>query len=74
MEPSPPVNVKCPVNSKDRSLEITWDAPDHPNGIIQYYKVYVYYGNGATKEVNPTTGPVTTFNVQNLTPGICLII
>ena len=50
------------------SLEITWKAPEEPNGIIIGYEVTYRINNSNIIVVN-TTGTETAFTIPSLTPG-----
>ena len=62
-----------PLSSKVRftSIDITWDRPERPNGIILRYEI-VYRVNDSTSPItNTTTNPndTITFKIPALTLG-----
>lgn len=50
------------------SLEITWSAPEEPNGVIISYQITYRINNSNIIVVN-TTGASTAFTIPSLTPG-----
>ena len=61
-----------PLRSKVRftSIDITWDRPREPNGIILRYEI-VYTVNNTSPITDTTTNPndTVTFNIPALTLG-----
>ena len=52
------------------SIDITWDRPQEPNGIILSYEI-TYRVNDSTSIIMSTTNPndTVTFTIPSLTPG-----
>lgn len=65
-EPNPPTNLKCPQSPLDISLEISWTAPENPNGRVLKYQIDVSPGNLQFY----TTSNETHKNVGGLSPGM----
>ena len=66
-EPDPPTNVIC-TQQLDTSLEISWDAPTKPNGLIKYYLIDIFLLGNKVKTINSSTN-ATSQKVDALEPG-----
>lgn len=67
-EPNPPTNLKCPRSPLDISLEISWTAPENPNGLIFRYQINVLPDNLQVY----TSSNETLKNVEGISPGMTL--
>lgn len=65
--PTPPTNINC-KNVFDRSLTLTWNEPNPPNGYILHYIVYHRYLNTQIQ----TNGSVAELLIEGLYPGMYL--
>ena len=66
-EPDPPTKVEC-TQELDTSLEISWDAPSKPNGLIKYYLIDIFLLGNKVKTINSSTN-ATSQKVDALEPG-----
>lgn len=66
-EPDPPTNVIC-TQQLDTSLEISWDAPSKPNGLIKYYLIDIFLLGNKVKTINSSTN-ATSQKVEDLVQG-----
>lgn len=64
--PNPPTNLQCPQSPLDITLEISWTAPENPNGLLYRYQINVSPGNLQMY----TSSNVTHKNVEGLSPGM----
>ena len=55
------------VQSKFTSIDLTWSAPQEPNGVIISYEV-TYRVTGSNLVTTNTTNLITTFSISSLTP------
>ena len=63
--PGPVSNLT--VQPKFTSIDLTWSAPQEPNGVIISYEV-TYRVTGSNLNTTNTTDLNTTFSISSLTP------
>ena len=69
---TPPCTVPSPVSDltahpKFTSIDLTWSAPQEPNGVIISYEV-TYRVTGSNINTTNTTDLGATFSISSLTP------
>ena len=66
--PSAPLNLTFPPEGiLNDSATLTWLAPQHPNGVVQFYQLRLSSSNGDNFE--NTTDNTTKTVLSDLTPG-----
>ena len=62
-----PVNVTVSVVNSS-SLQIQWEPPLIPNGIITHYTMYINYTNGSEISIRTVDSQLILYHLEGLTP------
>ena len=66
--PSAPLSLTFPPEGVlNDSVALTWHAPQHPNGVVRFYQLWLSSSDGDNFE--NTTDNTTTTVLSDLTPG-----
>lgn len=65
--PGPVVDLSSSL--LEMTIELTWNPPSEPNGVITNYQVTYRVNNSRLVTINTTDSNTTSFTITSLTPG-----